>query len=294
MENRYRQAVTALLGPIAGEGNLSVEVHAEVDMTESQSTRESFPKDDRALRREEGNRTSNDGGAVPAIGIPGALSNQPPPASQITTNAPVATTQPATASDAQAQESYTRSFDVGREIAVTHQPQGRLRRLSVAVALREVEGAKKRSAAEIAAMDNLVKGAVGFDAARGDVVAISSRPFAEAAEIQVSIWDQPWFWPVLRQIGGVLAALIAFLVVGRPLVKAVKARLAASGVHREIEQQLLTSTGQSRGPIPVTLEMIEAAPSYNTRANLVRSFVRQDPERAALVVRQLMQEGASA
>ena len=42
----------------------------------------------------------------------------------------------------------------------------------------------------------------------------------------------------------------------------------------------------------ITLEMIEAAPSYEDRANLVRAFVRQDSARAALVVRQLMQEGA--
>jgi flagellar M-ring protein FliF len=35
--------------------------------------------------------------------------------------------------------------------------------------------------------------------------------------------------------------------------------------------------------------MIEAAPGYEARANLVRAFVRQDAGRAALVVRQLMQ-----
>ncbi|MBC6436515.1 flagellar M-ring protein FliF [Nostoc sp. HG1] len=293
MENRYRQAVAALLGPIAGQGNYSVEVHAEVDATESQSTRESFPKDDRALRSEEGVRSSSDASA-PAIGIPGALSNQPPPASQITTTAPTAPPATTPATGTSGEESYTRRFDVGREIAVTHQPQGRLRRLSVAVALREIKGAKKRSAAEVTALDNLVKGAVGFDAARGDVVAISSRPFAETAEPAVSLWDQAWFWPVLRQIGGILGAIVVFLFIGRPLLKALKARLAASGERRQIEQQLLSSTGQTRGTSPVTLEMIEAAPSYDTRANLVRSFVRQDPERAALVVRQLMQEGSNA
>src|SRR3546814_6644922 len=39
----------------------------------------------------------------------------------------------------------------------------------------------------------------------------------------------------------------------------------------------------------ITLEMIEQAPSYEARANLVRAFVRQDSARAALVVRHLMQ-----
>jgi flagellar M-ring protein FliF len=34
--------------------------------------------------------------------------------------------------------------------------------------------------------------------------------------------------------------------------------------------------------------MIEAANSYDTRAALIRNFVRQDPARAALVVRDLI------
>ncbi len=38
MEDRYRQAVVALLTPIAGQGNFSVEVHADVDASESQSS----------------------------------------------------------------------------------------------------------------------------------------------------------------------------------------------------------------------------------------------------------------
>jgi flagellar M-ring protein FliF len=34
--------------------------------------------------------------------------------------------------------------------------------------------------------------------------------------------------------------------------------------------------------------MIEAAPGYTARAELIRNFVRQDPSRAALVVRDLI------
>jgi flagellar M-ring protein FliF len=36
--------------------------------------------------------------------------------------------------------------------------------------------------------------------------------------------------------------------------------------------------------------MIESAPSYEARAVLIRNFVRQDPARAALVVRDLLRE----
>jgi flagellar M-ring protein FliF len=292
MEERYRQAVITLLTPIVGAGNFSVEVSADVDPSETQSTRETYPKDDRALRSEEGNKSTQNATTQGAAGIPGALSNQPPPASQLANTPPAQNTPPANG-EMQSEETYTRNFDVGREIAVTHQPQGNLRRLSVAVALRDVKGQKKPAAADVAALEALVKGAVGFSAQRGDVVAISSRPFAENPEAVVNFWDEPWFFPLVQQVGAVLAALLAFLFIGRPMIKAVKARAADAKEQAEVEQKLLAATGQSRGPAPVTIEMIEAAPSYEARANLVRSFIRQDPERAALVVRQMIQERAN-
>jgi flagellar M-ring protein FliF len=217
MEGRYRQALTGLLGPMLGQGNYSVEVHADVDLEESQSTRETYPKDDKALRREEGNSsTSPLENSSQAIGIPGALSNQPPPASQLTTTPPAANppatnpSAPVASGQGSTEENYTRSFDVGREISVTHKPQGRLARLSVAVALREVKGTKPRSAAEIAAVNELVKGAVGYDQARGDVVAISSRKFVETPQSKTSWTDAPWLMPLKqasRRLNSRLTAL---------------------------------------------------------------------------------------
>ena len=292
MEERYRQAVVTLLTPIVGAENFSVEVHADVDPSETQSTRETFPKDDRALRSEEGNKSTQSASTPGAVGIPGALSNQPPPASQLTNTPPGQTAQP-NEGESQSEETYTRNFDVGREIAVTHQPQGNLRRLSVAVALRDVKGQKKPSAADVAALEALVKGAVGFSTERGDLVAISSRPFAEQAEAVVNFWDEPWFFPLVQQIGAVLVAILAFIFIGRPLMKAAKGKMAAAKEQAEVEQKLMAATGQPKVSNQVTIEMIEAAPSYEARANLVRSFIRQDPERAALVVRQMIQERAN-
>jgi flagellar M-ring protein FliF len=298
MEERYRQAVIALLTPIAGSGNFSVEVHADVDASESQSTRETYPENDRALRSEQRNKSMS--GALTVVGgIPGALANQPQPASQLVTAPPATSVTRATnsasgATPTQSEENFTRSFDVGREIAVTHQPQGSLRRLSVAVALKDGKGAKKRSAADVTALENLVKGAVGFNAERGDMVAISARPFIEEAPAIVRFWDQPWFFPLVQQVGAVLGAIVAFFLIGGPLVKAVKARMTAARESAETEQQLLAATPHRPHTTDgtVTIDMIEAAPSYEARANLVRSFVKQDPQRAALVVRQMLGQRA--
>ncbi len=304
MEDRYRQALVALLAPMVGQGNFTAELHVDIDQSESQSTRESYPKDDRALRTEEGNKTTSATSTPPAVGIPGALSNQPPQATTVATQpGGQQTTLASTSAAGESAETFTRSFDVGREISVTHQPVGKLRRLTVAVAIRDVKGAKPRKPAEMASLEALVKGAVGFDQARGDVVAISARPFVETEAAVENIWDAPWFMFAVRQVGALIVALLVLLFIGRPLLKALRARAAASQAA-----QVATALDQSAGsiaikgaaaptgatdPYAVTLEMIENAPSYAERATLVRGFVRQDPVRASMVVRQLMGENAS-
>jgi flagellar M-ring protein FliF len=300
IEARARRSLATLLTPMLGADGYTAEVHADLDLSESQSTRESYPKDDRALRSEVGVRTVSGGANGPAAGgIPGALSNTPPPAATATPVPPSANPAPGApaATPAQAQstdENYNRSYDVGREISVTHQPVGRLKRLSVAVAIKA--GAKPRSAAEIAQLDSLVKGAVGFDATRGDNVAIAARPFIEVAEVKPAFYEAPWVMPVVRQVLAILGALLAFFLVGRPLKKAFKARAERAAEREKIEGELLKATAHTPAKLPkeITLEMIEAAPSYEAKANLVRAFVRQDATKAATVVKELLSDGARA
>ncbi len=299
IEDRFRRALDTLLGPMLGAGNYSVEVHADVDMSESQATRESFPENDRAMTSEQITRTVSGQGTPPAVGIPGALSNQPPQATTVTANAPQPTPAPTATPGTESNENAARAFEVGREISVTHSPQGKLRRVSVAVALNQ--GKKALTQADLTKIDTLVKGAVGFDATRGDVVAISQRPFVQAEVAEPAFYDQAWFLPLVKQVGAILAALLAFLFIGRPLIRAAKARAAERAERTAALEESLLAATDARPALTnagagreITLEMIEQAPSYEARANLVRAFVRQDSARAALVVRQLMQEGARA
>ncbi|KGB52758.1 flagellar basal-body MS-ring/collar protein FliF [Sphingopyxis sp. LC363] len=298
VEDRFRRALDTLLGPMLGAGNYTVEVHADVDMSESQATRESFPENDRALTSEQITRSTS-GTSAPAVGIPGALSNQPPQATTVTAEGP----QPAPAGappapGVESNENAARAYEVGREISVTHSPQGRLRRVSVAVALNQ--GKKALTQADLTKIDSLVKGAIGFDAARGDLVAINQRPFVAVENTEPAFYDQGWFLPLVKQVGAILAALLAFLFIGRPIIRAAKERAARRAEqNQELEASLLAATDRpalanGSNHREITLEMIEQAPSYEARANLVRAFVRQDSARAALVVRHLMQEGARA
>src|SRR3546814_6675984 len=91
---------------------------------------------------------------APSYGIPGALSDQAPPPA-------VPWSQPAKAAPDEAQtaeaagktaENYVRDFALGREVSVTRNALGTVKRLAVAVALRNPETGTPRSAKEIAAL----------------------------------------------------------------------------------------------------------------------------------------------
>lgn len=313
VEQRYINAISKILTPIVGADGFTTEVHADLDFAETQATRESFPKDQAAIASEKGQWANDANGAqAPAGGIPGAISNQAPSAAQVSTQ-PNQTLNPAipatpgapnagaaaTATQGKTSEQYDRTFQLGHEVSVTRNPVGTVKRLSVAVALKQ--GAKPRGVAEMAQIEQLVKGAVGFDQNRGDVVALSSRAFAEPEAAPSAKWyESPWIGIAGRNVTGLVIAILAFFGVIKPLMKRraqVAAQLAEApaqaasrnnpALGNEIAAALANEAVQDPGR-KVTLDMIEAAPGYADRAALIRNFVRQDPDRAALVVRDLI------
>jgi len=313
VEQRYIDAISKILTPIVGADGFTTEVHADLDFAETQATRESFPKDQAAIASEKGQWANDANGAqAPAGGIPGAISNQAPSAAQVSTQ-PNQTLNPAVpatpgapqagaaanATQGKTSEQYDRTFQLGHEVSVTRNPIGTVKRLSVAVALKQ--GAKPRGVAEMAQIEQLVKGAVGFDQNRGDQVALTSRAFVEPEAAPASKWyESPWVGIAGRNVTGLIIAILAFFGVIKPLMKRraqIAARIAASPVHAvnrnnpalgsEIAAALANEAVQDPGR-RVTLDMIEAAPGYSDRAALIRNFVRQDPDRAALVVRDLI------
>lgn len=314
IEERYRQAVVALLTPILGADKFSAEVHAELNFAERQATRETYPQDEARLRVEQGSWQTDKGlnGNGEATGIPGALSDQAPPAATATATP---TVQPAGATAAGAApaaapavpamppfktaETFNRSFELGREVSVTRDAVGTVKRVSVAVALDTDAKGKPRTKEEIAALEALVKGAVGFDQARGDTVALSSRGFIKETVEEAPWYDASWVSMLTRNLSALGVVLVLIFGIGRPLMKRRAAMNDGAGprpvvqgpvLGKEIATEL-TRTAQADPARPVTLDMISSTPDYAQRASLIRNFVKQDPDRAALVVRDLLKEG---
>ena len=77
MEAAYTRRVEEILTPILGPGRVHAQVVADLDFTVVESTEESFGHENQSVRSEQVGEQSSKGSATG--GIPGALSNQPPP-----------------------------------------------------------------------------------------------------------------------------------------------------------------------------------------------------------------------
>jgi len=302
VEDKYRTQLIALLTPLVGAGNFTAEVQADVNLDESQATRESYEKQG-VLRAETGNWTGNqkDGPAAPG-GIPGALSNTPPAASTLST--PQAATgntgaQPVAggpAPDAMKQsDQYQRAYDLGREVSVTLATPGGVKRLSVAVLLRDPEKGR-RTAMEINQISDLVKSAVGFDQARNDNVTVISRKFAGAdatASSGPAWYDNAWL-PVLARNGtAILIALLVLLLGVRPIAKALMKKRDDAGTRPALGQPIGAASGDGMAvAAPVSLDQLENTRGYDDRIGAVRGFTRDNPTRAALAVRDMIKADA--
>jgi flagellar M-ring protein FliF len=174
---------------------------------------------------------------------------------------------------------------------VTRGAPGQVKRLSVAVLLREPDKGR-RSANEIGQINDLVKSAVGFDQSRNDNVTVISRKFATSGEgVTAAKWyDNAWV-PVLARNGtAILIALLVLFLGVRPIAKGLMKKrddAAPALVGSRPIDAAAAGQGAEAGQ-PITLDQLETTRGYDNRISAVRGFTRDNPARAALAVRDMI------
>ncbi|MEY4720717.1 MAG: flagellar M-ring protein FliF [Pseudomonadota bacterium] len=299
MEEKLRGQVAALLTPMLGDGNFTSEIQIELDMDQVTSARESYDKEGSVVRSET-SAQSTMAGAAPAVGVPGALANTPPAPATAQAGPPQGTQPPAPGQPpVNGEASSTRTYELGREVAVANSAPGKLKRLSVAVA---ISGAamKNAKAADIDQVRQLVSAAVGADTRRGDQVAVVVRKFESAADEALPFWETPWFAMMVRN-GVALIAVLLFLLLGvRPVIRALKgdpappppAEAAGSpeqiSTNAEVIEEAITD--------PRTGDVDPRALAH--QLGLAKKLVAERPDEAVYALRQMLkdseQEGARA
>jgi flagellar M-ring protein FliF len=292
VEEGYTHRIEELLTPLVGNGRVRAGVTADLDFTVSEQSSENYDPQKQVVRSEQ---TANDqrmAGDL-AMGIPGALSNQPP----ATTPVPPAPKQQPAPSPPQpvaTTNRATRNFEIDRTVSHVRAATGTIKRLSVAVILDNklvANGEDKPttqpwSSEEVARYTGLVKDAIGFDEKRGDRVQIINASFSPPATAGEPAPPEPWYAnPLLKQLGrqgiAVLLVLALAVVVLRPIMKSLLQ--PARGVFGLLGD----ATGGDLARDRVTLSGGAAPlPNYEQQVAAARSLVTQDPKRAAQVVKE--------
>lgn len=291
IEKLYVGRIESMLAPIFGYGRIKVQVNAEMDFTRIESTQELFDSDVDKIRSEQ-IIDQQQTGATGAIGIPGALTNQPPAAGTVDPT-PADEEQAAAQLPTNTNRNSVRNYELDKTIRHVQQPVGEVQKITVAVVADDwvtvnAAGEESRtplSEEDIALISGIVREAIGFNEQRGDSVSVYNKSFqtVEVAELpEMPIWKQGWFVGVVKQsLAGIAVLLIIFMVV-RPAMKTLQGRVAESKSGQEKPVGLLTD-GSTDTDSPLVLE--NSFPNYVEQLAMAKQLVNQDPKQVAKVVK---------
>jgi flagellar M-ring protein FliF len=297
-EDKLRLQVAQLLTPMIGEGNFSTEVQVSLDMAEVTSATESY--DNQGAVRSESESSSNQSGDTLAIGVPGATSNTPPPPATLDPVAPQGNAANAATTPTNGARSATRTYELGREVAVSSTRPGGVQRISVAVALSD-EALKAIEPATAQQVQQLVSAAVGAETQRGDVVTVVAGAFDPVEDVAVPFYETGWFAMALRYGGGLLALILALVLGVRPIVAAIRGRQGVAADTAEADPADEAGDVGDGFTQPGRAISLNGPPSFGTIAmpggandelreqvELARRLAAEQPERAVAALRRML------
>ena len=264
-EDLYRQRVLQILSPIVGDANVRSQVNLALDFSQTETTVEDYdtagkgPKTRSEIISEDRNSSKE------ASGVPGTLSNTAPPDPTTSSNTQ-ATAPPGSDERNTIAARSTRNYEIDRSVRHTKSASGDVQRLSVAVVINERAPTPQPkndkgedvppvpnpyTPEEIERMTQLVRGVVGFDETRKDVVSVVQAKFEPEIPVDLSIpWHKDESIMNSIKVATLGAAFIGFLlIIVRPYVMHTlnKEKEAAASAAKAIqmEQEAIVVTAQA-------------------------------------------------
>jgi flagellar M-ring protein FliF len=337
IEELYRQRVIQILSPIVGEGNVRSQVNLTLDFSQTETTVEDYDNQGKGLKTRSETKSEDRNSTKESSGTPGSLSNTVPSAPTTTTNTSAAPTAAASDDRGTVATRSTLNYEMDRSVRHTKSATGNVQRLSVAVVINErapspqpkndkgeAQPAKANpfNPEEVARMQELVRGVVGFDEARKDVVSVVQAKFETEAPIDLSLaWhkDEAVMTNIKSGFLGLLFVVFLMLVV-RPVVKHMMnrdkeaaeaaattlqlANTAALALENEANaedepvkeltasetlEEMKAKMKQKKSGI--SAEMLDTANTYDDKVALIRMIVSDDSARVASVLKNMIKPG---
>lgn len=303
-ENRVRTTVERLLEQSVGLGKVKAEVHADIDFDRTVTNSEKYDPEGQVARSVQSvteAEKSNEGGANDTVSVANNL-----PGNQ----AAMAGGSSATSNRDRSEE--TTNFEISKQVVNSVKETGNVKKLSIAVLVDGIytgEGDKAkyapRSEEELKQLTQLVRSAVGYDAARGDDVQVINMQFAQNTTDLFATGPMDWLKQDLTSIiqtlvlGGV--AILSILLVVRPLVaRAIEsaekqnkddemdhAALAAPSIAARLTDQSRASSLGDEEPEEDMIDIDRVAGKLKSSSyNKINSMVEKHPEETAQIFRQ--------
>jgi flagellar M-ring protein FliF len=256
VEDTYRNRIMQILVPVLGEANVRSQVDIALDFTQVEAATEDFDRNKSGPKTRSEVLAEDRTQRLNAEGVPGSLTNAPPP--------PVEQTdQTGASSDDLLQENTTlskratRNYEMDKTVRYVKNPMGTVQRVSVAVVVNEkatpsdvaapTEGAAVAKPAmlhgyspeEIERLTSLVKGVVGFQEGRGDVVTVVPARFAPPDEPVVAWYADEAIMENVKIAIAALIFLVILLTIVNPVINFLTGRtMTAEQLARiQMEQQ---------------------------------------------------------
>ena len=306
----YQQKAVAnveeVLAPVLGSGNYRISVAADIDFSQKEETFQAYGEEPR-LRTE----VLRDESALDqlALGVPGSLSNRPIVPQEPDANGKGAGNQGkaedlANKAATSLRKESNRQLDYDQSVThVKHAPFA-LRQQSVAVVLNSASAPEGGWSAQARAdLEAMVKSAVGFNQARGDLLTLSIFPFAAVpvTEVVLPWWENAQVHELVKLGLFGLVSLLLLLLVVRPAVRSLSQprQLALAEVESELlppqeaERRLALASEESAGisvlgELNPLSEIRLPAPGSGLEMQIehLQMLAKNDPERVSEVIKQ--------
>lgn len=308
VERGFVERIEAILAPIVGRDNVRAEVTAQLDFSEVEETSEKYrpngASDTASIRSQMTLEQAGKAGGELAQGVPGALSNQPPGTAAAPITAVTLAASGVGTGSANTRREATTNYEVDKTIQHVKQSVGDVNRLSVAVVVNyknttNADGEKvfgPLAPQELTQITDLVREAVGFNAARGDSVNVVNAAFAQAATPEArGISDRATEYLRLNTAEAVKMGLIA-LVVLYLLFFVVRPLMRDMSRAREEARTINLDTGEDEDRIN-PFEAARAAETDEGQAKMAafadllqraKELAKNDPRMVATILREWM------
>jgi len=284
LESIYRNRIQSLVTPIVGSNNVNAQVNIEIDFTRREVSQEIVDPDGSATLSEQ--NSLNVTAKKDAIGIPGAISNEPPQEAIVNQEQNQAGAAANNAAQEEQEKFETKSstelknYENSKTFETVKNPSNVITRIDAALLIRDKKVVDPETqevtyepvAAEvIQELENLVKSALGIKIERGDTLTITSQPFVEEFNGFEEKWyETPWFRSTIENSLLVLLIGIVALGVVRPMLNKILVPTASTNSVMELyaEAETMAEMAAKRATETAAVEVDEGESLDEIKAKL--------------------------